>query len=158
MLMFFCSFFISVVCCACVCSVQPLVLGFFLIINSLLVSVVVGAVTSSLLGFLFFMTYVGGVMVLFLYVLSIYPNEIHKMLMSWQMFGLLIFIFLFFVSFFSLCINMMSYSVEKEMVFHYMSVAESWDLFVFLAVVLLFCMMIVSYVCMKKRVPFRSIM
>nr|Q00570.2 RecName: Full=NADH-ubiquinone oxidoreductase chain 6; AltName: Full=NADH dehydrogenase subunit 6 [Mytilus edulis]AAA70245.2 NADH dehydrogenase subunit 6 [Mytilus edulis] len=57
---------------------QPISLGLVLLSGSMIACVEIALEVSSLLGFLLFLTYVSGVMVLFLYVLSIYPNEVYR--------------------------------------------------------------------------------
>lgn len=57
---------------------QPIPLGLLLLLRSGVLCVIVRLEMRRLLGLLLFITYVRGVMVLFLYVLRIYPNEIYS--------------------------------------------------------------------------------
>nr|YP_010570484.1 NADH dehydrogenase subunit 6 [Xenostrobus securis]UZG65997.1 NADH dehydrogenase subunit 6 [Xenostrobus securis] len=54
---------------------QPLLLAFFLGSLALVISLIIGSQSLTLLGYFVGLIYIGGVMVLFGYVLSIFPNQ-----------------------------------------------------------------------------------
>ena len=135
MLMFFCSLLVRIVCCLSLTCRQPLSLGFFLILNSLLVTITVGAIRRRLLGFLFFITYVGGVIVLFLYVLSIYPNEIYEGFVKFQSFIFIFTLIAVFLIFLSCFMFSFTYSNDKNLVFFFIRLNESWDIYIFFSII-----------------------
>lgn len=57
---------------------QPIPLGLLLLLRSGVLCVIVILEVRRLLGLLLFITYVRGIIVLFLYVLRIYPNEVYS--------------------------------------------------------------------------------
>lgn len=57
---------------------QPISLGLVLLVGSIISCVEIALEIRRLLGFLLFLTYVRGIIVLFLYVLRIYPNEVYR--------------------------------------------------------------------------------
>lgn len=57
---------------------QPYLLGLVLLISSILVCLIIGVNIRRFLGFLLFIRYVGGLIVLFVYVLSVFPNEMYN--------------------------------------------------------------------------------
>nr|WPM98361.1 NADH dehydrogenase subunit 6 [Mytella strigata] len=136
---------------------QPYLLGLILLTTSMFVCMLIGVSISTFLGFLVFMSYVGGLMVLFVYVLSVFPNEFYDFKAG--SLGLsMLFISLVFFMFSGLVskVNLLSTS-GGAVNFHYMSFSCYWDVFVFMALFLLLIMMCVSYLVMKKRMPLRSI-
>nr|YP_006576250.1 NADH dehydrogenase subunit 6 [Perna viridis]AFK75954.1 NADH dehydrogenase subunit 6 [Perna viridis]UJM44264.1 NADH dehydrogenase subunit 6 [Perna viridis] len=137
---------------------QPYLLGLVLLISSMLVCLIIGVNISSFLGFLLFMSYVGGLMVLFVYVLSVFPNEMYNFktktfFMSLSFMGVLVVL----VGMLPVKSGFLRGHVAQELQFHFMSFSHYWDVFVFMALFLLFIMLCVSYLVMKKRVPLRSI-
>nr|YP_010944800.1 NADH dehydrogenase subunit 6 [Pyroteuthis margaritifera]WMC20916.1 NADH dehydrogenase subunit 6 [Pyroteuthis margaritifera] len=97
----------------CLMVIQPLSLGFMLMIMTLCMSSLVGLITFSWYGYLLFLVYIGGLLVMFMYVISLIPNFIF---LSSKVFIYLIIIFFGFF--------MMNYFVTKM----YMSV-DMKDLF-----------------------------
>nr|UVH65909.1 NADH dehydrogenase subunit 6 [Perna perna] len=134
---------------------QPYLLGLVLMLTSMFICMIVGVNVSSFLGFLLFMSYVGGLLVLFVYVLSVFPNEMYDFKMSSFLLvssGLLMSFLCF--SLFPIHSLFLSVGASKSL-FHYMGFIGYWDVFVFMALFLLFIMMCVSYLVMKKRMPLR---
>ncbi|YP_448737.1 NADH dehydrogenase subunit 6 (mitochondrion) [Mytilus trossulus] len=132
---------------------QPISLGLVLLSGSMIACVEVTLEVSSLLGFLLFLTYVSGVMVLFLYVLSIYPNEVYRFNLE----------FMVLVS--SCCasvvlMGLMNYEyseISGSLFLSFMAESSGLSLYILMAGVLLFVMLVVSYLCMKTMVPLRSV-
>nr|ADJ80441.1 NADH dehydrogenase subunit 6 [Mytilus trossulus] len=132
---------------------QPISLGLVLLSGSMIACVGIGLEVSSLLGFLLFLTYVSGVMVLFLYVLSIYPNEVYSLNLGCTL------ALVMFCTMMSLT-GMMNYEYSEpsgSLFMSFMSESSGLSLYVLMAVVLLFVMLVVSYLCMKTVVPLRVV-
>nr|ACP04321.1 NADH dehydrogenase subunit 6 [Mytilus galloprovincialis]AHZ44270.1 NADH dehydrogenase subunit 6 [Mytilus galloprovincialis]AII78611.1 NADH dehydrogenase subunit 6 [Mytilus trossulus] len=132
---------------------QPISLGLVLLSGSMIACVEIALEVSSLLGFLLFLTYVSGVMVLFLYVLSIYPNEVYRFNLE-------------FVMIVSSCCAMMGFvglmnyeyvEISGSLFLSFMAEGSGLSLYILMAGVLLFVMLVVSYLCMKTMVPLRSV-
>nr|QXJ42003.1 NADH dehydrogenase subunit 6 [Euprymna sp. Type 4 GS-2021] len=85
--------------------IQPLSLGFMLMNMVFIVSVLMGITIFSWYGYLLFLVYVGGMLVMFMYVISLIPNFIF---LSGKVF------FYFFVIFFSFML--MNFFMLKDMV------------------------------------------
>nr|AII78559.1 NADH dehydrogenase subunit 6 [Mytilus trossulus] len=132
---------------------QPISLGLVLLSGSMIACVEIALEVSSLLGFLLFLTYVSGVMVLFLYVLSIYPNEVYRFNLE----------FVMIVS--SCCammglVGLMNYEyveISGSLFLSFMAEGSGLSLYILMAGALLFVMLVVSYLCMKTMVPLRSV-
>nr|YP_009117166.1 NADH dehydrogenase subunit 6 [Perna perna]AJC00156.1 NADH dehydrogenase subunit 6 [Perna perna] len=109
---------------------------------------------SSLLGFLVFVGYVGGVMVLFLYVVSIHPNQ--KFTLKSKRISLLIFLVLVL---FTVPVWYLSNRVEGSSLsnLHFINGVNFMELFVFMGLILLVNLCIVCCLCMKKSLPLRTI-
>nr|QQP21745.1 NADH dehydrogenase subunit 6 [Metasepia tullbergi] len=60
----------------CMMVIQPMSLGFLLMLNVMGVSVLISYLTMSWFGYLLFLVYVGGLLVMFMYVISLVPNLI----------------------------------------------------------------------------------
>nr|ABY20690.1 NADH dehydrogenase subunit 6 [Mytilus trossulus] len=132
---------------------QPISLGLVLLVGSMMVCVEVTLEVSSLLGFLLFLTYVSGVMVLFLYVLSIYPNEVYRFNSKFFTVGM------------SWCVimglmSLMNYEYTETngvLFMSFMAETSGLGLYILMASALLFVMLVVSYLCMKTVVPLRKL-
>nr|YP_514805.1 NADH dehydrogenase subunit 6 [Sepia officinalis]BAE80071.1 NADH dehydrogenase subunit 6 [Sepia officinalis] len=85
--------------------IQPLSLGFMLMLNMMCVSGLVGFTVFSWYGYLLFLVYVGGLLVMFMYIISLVPNLIF--LSS----KVVLYFFMIFFSYF-----LMSYLFMKEMI------------------------------------------
>nr|ACU81242.1 NADH dehydrogenase subunit 6 [Mytilus trossulus] len=132
---------------------QPISLGLVLLSGSMIACVGIGLEVGSLLGFLLFLTDVSGVMVLFLYVLSIYPNEVYRLNLGCTL-ALVMFCIMMSLT------GMMNYEYSEpsgSLFMSFMSESSGLSLYVLMAVVLLFVMLVVSYLCMKTVVPLRVV-
>nr|WPW47652.1 NADH dehydrogenase subunit 6 [Mytilus coruscus] len=132
---------------------QPISLGLVLLMGSMISCVEIALEISSLLGFLLFLTYVSGVMVLFLYVLSIYPNEVYR-------FNLEFIVIVMSCSIVTSLVITMNYEyteINGSLFLSFMAEGSGLSLYILMGGVLLFVMLVVSYLCMKTMVPLRSV-
>lgn len=75
---------------------QPYVLILVLLSLSFLICIMIGRRYRSLLGFLLFIIYVGGVLILFIYVLRVFPNEAIRIRGVILIYGVINFFFVLF--------------------------------------------------------------
>jgi len=132
---------------------QPISLGLVLLRGSIIACVEIALEVRSLLGFLLFLTYVRGVIVLFLYVLRIYPNEVYRFNLE-------------FVIIVRRCcaimglVGLMNYEyveIRGSLFLRFMAEGRGLRLYILIAGVLLFVMLVVSYLCIKTIVPLRRV-
>nr|QSV10316.1 NADH dehydrogenase subunit 6 [Bathymodiolus sp. 5 South] len=140
----------SLMCCFMLSISEPLFMGLSLFAVSFAISVLLGLEMSSLVGYFVFLIYIGGLMVLFGYVLSIFPN---------QRFGAPV----LFVKL------LLAVLVSFVVVFHknkgdtFMSLGDfgsclgSGNMYLFVAVLLLFVLLLVVAFCKKRRMPLRMV-
>nr|YP_009681484.1 NADH dehydrogenase subunit 6 [Crenomytilus grayanus]QDO71875.1 NADH dehydrogenase subunit 6 [Crenomytilus grayanus] len=132
---------------------QPISLGLVLLVGSMVSCVEIALEVSSLLGFLLFLTYVSGVMVLFLYVLSIYPNEVYRFNLSF----IVIVVGCSFAVSLMMMVNYEYTEISGFLFLGFMAEKSGLSLYILMASVLLFVMLVVSYLCMKTMVPLRKV-
>lgn len=125
-------------------------MGLCLFTVSFVISVLLGLEINSLVGYFVFLIYIGGLIVLFGYVLRIFPN---------QRFGapvlfvkLLLAVLVGFVVFFH---------KNKRALFvrlgDFGSCLGSGNIYLFVAVLLLFVLLLVVAFCKKRRMPLRIV-
>ena len=136
---------------------QPYILIFVLLSLSFLICVVIGITYRSLLRFLLFIIYVGGVLILFMYILRVFPNESIRIRGVMLIYWIINFFFVFFALVFGYGVLIWSNIIYFSL-FHYIRVKELSGLFLFMAIFLFFVIICVSYFCIKKRLPFRRLM
>jgi len=132
---------------------QPISLGLVLLRGSIIACVEVALEVRRLLGFLLFLTYVRGVIVLFLYVLRIYPNEVYRFNLE------------FMVLVRRCCarvvlMGLMNYEyreISGSLFLSFMAERSGLRLYILIAGVLLFVILVVSYLCIKTMVPLRRV-
>nr|NP_062836.1 NADH dehydrogenase subunit 6 [Heterololigo bleekeri]O47478.1 RecName: Full=NADH-ubiquinone oxidoreductase chain 6; AltName: Full=NADH dehydrogenase subunit 6 [Heterololigo bleekeri]BAA24061.1 NADH dehydrogenase 6 [Heterololigo bleekeri]BAB03648.1 NADH dehydrogenase subunit 6 [Heterololigo bleekeri] len=143
--------------------IQPLSLGLMLMLMVLCVSGLTSLIIFSWYGYLLFLVYVGGMLVMFMYVISLIPNLIF---LSNKVFAYFFFIFFGFM--------MMNFFVMKELVsvevksmslfdYGYMSMGgsgiimlyDNFFCYVLLAVILLFVLISVVKICYYCEGPLR---
>nr|YP_010317939.1 NADH dehydrogenase subunit 6 [Geukensia demissa]UJM44217.1 NADH dehydrogenase subunit 6 [Geukensia demissa] len=141
--------------CLSVLVKEPLVLGVLLVLSALVVCSVLSFWVSSLLSLVVFLSYVGGVMVLFVYVLSVNPNEFYSL-----NFSSFFFLSMFFVLLMSIYIWLLNFSfvISDKVIFSFIGVGSYWILSLYMGMMLLFSLLVVCYLCMKKRAPLRSLL
>nr|QDO71887.1 NADH dehydrogenase subunit 6 [Bathymodiolus thermophilus] len=140
----------SLVCCFMLSISEPLFMGLALFAVSFAISVLLGLEMSSLVGYFVFLIYIGGLMILFGYVLSIFPN---------QRFGAPV----LFVKL------LLAVLVGFVVVFHknkgdsFVSIGDfgsclgSGNMYLFVGVLLLFVLLLVVAFCKKRRMPLRMV-
>lgn len=135
----------------------PYALAIFLIILSLSICFLVRWFYRRLIGLLIFIIYVGGVLIIFLYSLRVLPNEKNIRFYSDYRRG-----FFYFLCLWVLFVSQ-GYHFEKmsifnyEMSFHYIRLVSFGGIFVFMALVLFFLILVVCNLCDKKRIPLRKL-
>lgn len=147
----------------CLIVIQPLRLGFMLRLLTLFVSGLLGIIIFSWYGYLLFLVYIGGLLVIFIYVIRLVPNLIF---ISSKVF---MYTFVIFIGF--LIIN---YFVSKEFVridikrfslFDYSSISmygsriiimyDNFMCYLLLGIVLLFLLISVVKICYYCEGPLR---
>nr|UGS81036.1 NADH dehydrogenase subunit 6 [Eucleoteuthis luminosa] len=147
----------------CMMVIQPLSLGFMLMMITLCVSGLMGMITFSWYGYLLFLVYIGGLLVMFMYVISLIPNLIF---LSSKVFMYFFMILLGFL--------LMNFFVTKELVstdmkdmslFDYSSMSlsggstimmyDNFLCYLLLGVILLFVLISVVKICYYCEGPLR---
>nr|WMC21036.1 NADH dehydrogenase subunit 6 [Egea inermis] len=147
----------------CLMVVQPLSLGFMLMLLTLFISGLLGMVIFSWYGYLLFLVYIGGLLVMFMYVISLVPNLIF---ISSKVFMYMFMIFLgfmtmnFFVNKEFISIDMKEFSLldYSSMSLYGSSMIMMYDNFMcylLLGVVLLFLLVSVVKICYYCEGPLR---
>lgn len=135
----------------------PLFLILALFACSFLVCLLVGGLFSGLLGFLVFISYVSGVMVLFLYSLRLCPIQKHVYRSKDSEFRwvyTVISAVLLFVGRDELDSNCCLFS--REVIVHYISLQGWYVVFLYMVLVLFYVMVVVCNICDKKATPLRE--
>nr|ATB19122.1 NADH dehydrogenase subunit 6 [Bathymodiolus manusensis] len=144
-------FFIScLVCCFMLSIGEPLFMGVILFVVASVVSVLLGLEMGSLVGYFVFLIYIGGLMVLFGYVLSIFPN---------QRFGApVLFVKLLLVVLLSFVVIFHKNKGDQFMSLGgFGSCLGSGSMYLFVAFLLLFVLLLVVAFCKKRRMPLRMV-
>lgn len=147
----------------CLIVIQPLSLGFILIVLRLCVRGLVGLVTFSWYGYLLFLVYIGGLLVIFIYVIRLIPNLIF---LSRKVFIYFFVIFLGFIMInFFVTKEMISIDVKDLSLFDYSSLSmggsciiimyDNFICYLLLGVVLLFVLISVVKICYYCEGPLR---
>nr|YP_009521275.1 NADH dehydrogenase subunit 6 [Perumytilus purpuratus]AXP84511.1 NADH dehydrogenase subunit 6 [Perumytilus purpuratus] len=154
MLFFMVMELVALMVCMSLSAREPFMLGVSLVSCSLMVCIIMCKVSSSILSMLVFMSYVGGLMVLFLYVLSVHPNQVHELSFSF------FFFFLFFIVLTAVGLIWyfeVFFSCPCLVHFDFVGMKSFYHLYLFMACLLLFALLVVCYLCVKKRCPLRSL-
>nr|YP_010230704.1 NADH dehydrogenase subunit 6 [Bathymodiolus marisindicus]WIW39665.1 NADH dehydrogenase subunit 6 [Bathymodiolus septemdierum]QSV10381.1 NADH dehydrogenase subunit 6 [Bathymodiolus marisindicus]WIW39691.1 NADH dehydrogenase subunit 6 [Bathymodiolus septemdierum]WIW39717.1 NADH dehydrogenase subunit 6 [Bathymodiolus septemdierum]WIW39730.1 NADH dehydrogenase subunit 6 [Bathymodiolus septemdierum] len=140
----------SLVCCFMLSISEPLFMGLSLFAVSFAISVLLGLEMSSLVGYFVFLIYIGGLMVLFGYVLSIFPN---------QRFGApVLFVKLLLVVLVGFVVVFHKNKGESFVSLgDFGSCLGSGNMYLFVAVLLLFVLLLVVAFCKKRRMPLRMV-
>nr|YP_009407590.1 NADH dehydrogenase subunit 6 [Modiolus philippinarum]ASB29974.1 NADH dehydrogenase subunit 6 [Modiolus philippinarum] len=128
---------------------ESLYMGFILGSSAVTCCLVMGMKYSSLLAYFVFLIYVGGLMVLFGYVLSVFPNQ--KFTLSFIPFKML----------FSFILVNFSFLVMKEKLpencsYNFFIFNQVVFIYLFMGVVLLYVLLLVASMVKKRRLPLRS--
>nr|YP_010454143.1 NADH dehydrogenase subunit 6 [Euprymna pardalota]QXJ42159.1 NADH dehydrogenase subunit 6 [Euprymna pardalota] len=143
--------------------IQPLSLGFMLMSMVFIVSVLMGMIIFSWYGYLLFLVYVGGMLVMFMYVISLIPNFIF---LSGKVFLYFFSIFFSFVMMnFFLLKNMISVFNKNMFMFNYDNLSmggssvimlyDNFFCYLLLGVILLFVLISVVKICYYCEGPLR---
>nr|YP_010534923.1 NADH dehydrogenase subunit 6 [Modiolus modulaides]UYA96806.1 NADH dehydrogenase subunit 6 [Modiolus modulaides] len=147
-LLFFCL--VSVLLSMVVLSVtEPLFIGLILGLTSVFTCLSLGVSCGSLVGYFVFLIYVGGLMVLFGYVLSVYPNQ--KFSLGFVPFKGLLGLILF--------LGITSFKINggfyQSMGFFLMFSSFAW-IYLFVGGFLLFVLLLSVSLCKKRHMPLRG--
>nr|YP_009755021.1 NADH dehydrogenase subunit 6 [Lepidozona coreanica]QIP53387.1 NADH dehydrogenase subunit 6 [Lepidozona coreanica] len=142
---------------------QPLSLGFFILVNSLLLSVSICYQDKPWFGFILFLIYIGGMLVMFAYITALMPNLAFKNMNLWTIFlGVLGFWFILLNSVELLGIpgsNKNSESVSLGEYYNNLGISLfsvfNINLIVGLAIILLFILICVVKICYFNKGPLR---
>nr|QXJ42315.1 NADH dehydrogenase subunit 6 [Sepiadariidae sp. GS-2020] len=143
--------------------IQPLSLGFMLILMVLFTSVLISMIIYSWYGYLLFLVYVGGMLVMFMYIISLVPNLIF---LSSKVF---MFFFSVFIMFLVMSVSSTKYMINIEMknfeLFNYnnnslggaslVMIYDNIFCYLLLALVLLFVLISVVKICYYCEGPLR---
>nr|YP_009184019.1 NADH dehydrogenase subunit 6 [Octopus bimaculatus]ALN96948.1 NADH dehydrogenase subunit 6 [Octopus bimaculatus] len=143
--------------------IQPLSLGFLIMLISIFMSVVISFFVYSWYGYMLFLVYVGGLLVMFMYIISLIPNLIFfsKGLVMYMLIGIVSIFFMNMISmYWYLDMNMM---VMKMMEIKILSLGMSslvmsgfnFCCYVFLGVLLLLILVSVVKICYYCEGPLR---
>ncbi|YP_112444.1 NADH dehydrogenase subunit 6 (mitochondrion) [Octopus vulgaris] len=143
--------------------IQPLSLGFMIMLVSIFMSILISFFIYSWYGYMLFLVYVGGLLVMFMYIISLIPNLIFfsKGLIMYMLVGFLSFFLMNMISmYYYLDVNM---SVMKMMEVKFLSLGMSSLLmssfnffcYVFLGVLLLLVLVSVVKICYYCEGPLR---
>lgn len=147
----------------CLMVIQPLSLGFILILNVVCISGLLGVVVFRWYGYIIFLVYVGGILVIFIYIISLVPNLIF---LSNKL------IFYFFVIYFSYVLvnyifikEFIREEVKNNIVRNYRSIrcissdiilmVDRFMCYVLLGIILLFVLISVVKICYYCEGPLR---
>nr|YP_010610704.1 NADH dehydrogenase subunit 6 [Luteuthis dentatus]WAP91472.1 NADH dehydrogenase subunit 6 [Luteuthis dentatus] len=143
--------------------IQPLSLGFMLMILSITSSILVSFITYSWYGYMLFLVYIGGMLVMFMYVVSLIPNLIFlslKMMMFFFFFFmcmLMVFLFTLYsymdlssMEFMYMNMNLMSMGNSGLIMMEY-----NFFCYILLGVLLLFVLISVVKICYYCNGPLR---
>nr|YP_010610717.1 NADH dehydrogenase subunit 6 [Opisthoteuthis grimaldii]WAP91537.1 NADH dehydrogenase subunit 6 [Opisthoteuthis grimaldii] len=143
--------------------IQPLSLGFMLMIISILSSVVVSFISYPWYGYMLFLVYVGGMLVMFMYVISLIPNTLFISVQGFVLFFLFFFSMLLIINF-----SLYNYMNLNVMEFIYMNMntismgnsglimmGYNFYCYVSLGVLLLFVLISVVKICYYCEGPLR---
>ncbi|YP_009239894.1 NADH dehydrogenase subunit 6 (mitochondrion) [Octopus bimaculoides] len=143
--------------------IQPLSLGFLIMLISIFMSVLISFFVYSWYGYMLFLVYVGGLLVMFMYIISLIPNLIFfsKGLIMYMLIGIVSFFFMNMISmYWYLDMNVM---VMKMMEIKILSLGMSSLLmsgfnfccYVFLGILLLLILVSVVKICYYCEGPLR---
>nr|YP_514772.1 NADH dehydrogenase subunit 6 [Watasenia scintillans]AIL50384.1 NADH dehydrogenase subunit 6 [Watasenia scintillans]BAD52103.1 NADH dehydrogenase subunit 6 [Watasenia scintillans]BAE80020.1 NADH dehydrogenase subunit 6 [Watasenia scintillans] len=147
----------------CLMVIQPLSLGFMLMMLTFCVSALVSMVTFSWYGYLLFLVYIGGLLVMFMYVISLIPNLIF-LSSKVSMYFFVIFISFVFMNFFVFK-DFISSEMKSFYLFEYSNMSmggssmimmyDNFMCYLLLAIVLLFVLISVVKICYYCEGPLR---
>lgn len=143
--------------------IQPLRLGFILIVIVLISSRVISFISFSWYGYLLFLVYVGGILVIFIYVISLIPNLIF---LSNKVIIYLSFIFIgFFIINYFISKEFLNVEIKNIDLFNFVNksisggtgiiIYDNFYCYILLGVILLFVLISVVKICYYCEGPLR---
>nr|YP_010610781.1 NADH dehydrogenase subunit 6 [Argonauta argo]WAP91601.1 NADH dehydrogenase subunit 6 [Argonauta argo]BCN86449.1 NADH dehydrogenase subunit 6 [Argonauta argo] len=156
MSMCFISFFIMLI--------QPLSLGFMILLVNIFMSMLIGFFSFSWYGYILFLVYVGGLMVMFMYIISLIPNLIFfskgmllYLLMSFSLFMVMnYYSFYNYIIKFNLKEGMMDLKLKSTGFSSILMSDYNFFSYVFLGVLLLLILISVVKICYYCDGPLRA--
>lgn len=147
----------------CLMVIQPLSLGFILILNVVCISGLIGVVVFRWYGYIIFLIYVGGILVIFIYIISLVPNLIF--LSSKVILYFFVIYFRYFLVNYIFMKEFISEEVKNNIVTNYRSIrcitsdiiliVDRFICYMLLGVVLLFVLISVVKICYYCEGPLR---
>nr|YP_010174603.1 NADH dehydrogenase subunit 6 [Octopus fitchi]QBR54759.1 NADH dehydrogenase subunit 6 [Octopus fitchi] len=143
--------------------IQPLSLGFLIMLISIVMSVIISFLIYSWYGFMLFLVYIGGLLIMFMYIISLVPNLIFfsKGLISFMLVIMFGFFFMNFMMMFkymdvlSVKFNMMEMKNLSMGVSSLVMSSYNFIGYVFLGVLLLLILISVVKICYYCEGPLR---
>nr|YP_001382332.1 NADH dehydrogenase subunit 6 [Sepia esculenta]BAF73660.1 NADH dehydrogenase subunit 6 [Sepia esculenta] len=147
----------------CLMVIQPLSLGFMLMLNVMCISGLMGLLIFSWYGYLLFLVYVGGMLVMFMYIISLVPNLIF--LSSNVVLYFLVIYFSYFLFNYLFMKELVSEEMKNNMISNYGSIScmssdmmmmvDNFLCYMLLGVILLFILISVVKICYYCEGPLR---
>nr|WMC21024.1 NADH dehydrogenase subunit 6 [Ancistrocheirus sp. 2 FFA-2023] len=147
----------------CLMVIQPLSLGFMLMMLTFCISGIISMVSFCWYGYLLFLVYIGGLLVMFMYVISLIPNLIF--LSSKVFLYFFIIFFGFFMMNFFVTKDLVSVDIKSLCLFDYNSMSmgggtmimmyDNFLCYLLLGVILLFVLISVVKICYYCEGPLR---
>nr|YP_010944764.1 NADH dehydrogenase subunit 6 [Galiteuthis armata]WMC20862.1 NADH dehydrogenase subunit 6 [Galiteuthis armata] len=147
----------------CLMVIQPLSLGFMLMMLTLFISGLLSIIIFSWYGYLLFLVYIGGLLVMFMYVISLVPNLIFVSSKVFMYMFMIFFSFLFmnffvmkeFISVDIKNFSLFGYSSESMYGSSMIMMYDNYMCYLLLGVVLLFLLISVVKICYYCEGPLR---
>nr|YP_007891053.1 NADH dehydrogenase subunit 6 [Sepia pharaonis]AGJ71778.1 NADH dehydrogenase subunit 6 [Sepia pharaonis] len=147
----------------CLMVIQPLSLGFMLMLNVVCVSGLMSITVFSWYGYILFLVYVGGMLVMFMYIISLVPNLIF--LSSKVMLYFFVIYFSYFLVNYVFMKEFISEEVKDNMMINYSSIScmtsdmilmvDNFVCYILLGIILLFVLISVVKICYYCEGPLR---
>lgn len=147
----------------CLMVIQPLRLGFILILNVMCIRGLIGLLIFSWYGYLLFLVYVGGILVMFIYIISLVPNLIF--LSSNVVLYFLVIYFSYFLFNYLFIKELVSEEIKNNIISNYGSIrcisrdiiimVDNFLCYILLGVILLFILISVVKICYYCEGPLR---
>lgn len=131
---------------------NPLTLGLIILIMALLLAITFAYAISSWIAFLIFLIYIGGIIVIFSYFVSIIPNQTLYIFYNIIIITLSIFIILLLSSY----INIKPFIVSSQpVILNFMYTQKNIPMLIFIALLLLFTIIVVVKLTILSKGPLR---
>nr|AEK48370.1 NADH dehydrogenase subunit 6 [Peripatoides sympatrica] len=148
---------------------HPLSMGLMIMLQVILICIIMGIYSMNFwFSYMLFLIFLGGLLVLFIYISSLAENELFMFYNKWlNKIFCLILIMLILISNLSLNFNLNYYnldSMEKmklldlkmHFLFTHFYSSSIWKITIFLSIYLLLCLLIVTKICQLNKGPMRQ--